>query len=212
MSLSSDAFHSFVERHLSTLTACAPRSLAGEFPDSRTWLDGFPLDWKPNGNVLYGKVPLAYAAIRRAEAAIEEWELACQATRGDLQKLSVYFTALRHFENCVLAVWQGFGFCRRALKVTLVREPDERAVAQLTWLYNYACHFDPQRLAPGSLSPVWLTNDGVESDRHGLTFEEIRDAVTRLARIARVVTGSDGAGQWAPELPRGVSRESSSAS
>ncbi len=189
-----DLLSAFVERHLSTLTACAPRSLGGEFPESRSWLDEFPLDWKPNGNVRYGKVPLAYAAIRRAEAAIDEWDLACEATRGDLRKLSVYFTALRHFENCVTAASRGFDLCRRALKVTLFSEADERAAAQLTWLCSYAGHFDPQSLAPSSLYPVWITNDGIQSDRHAVTFEEMRAAVKRLARIARVAAGARDAG------------------
>jgi len=48
-------------------------------------------------------------------------------------------------------------------------------------------------VAPGSLYPVWLTNDGIQSDRHGITLEEIRDAVKRLARIARAVAGAQDA-------------------
>jgi hypothetical protein len=113
---------------------------------------------------------------------------------------SVYFKALRHFESCVAAIWQGLDFGRRALAVPVFQQGDGSAIERLNFPYNRSRHFDPQALPAGDLHAVWLTNDGIQTREHTITFEEMREILATLVRIANgIVTGPEPSG---PPVPR----------
>ena len=118
MPLSHYALDTFVSQDMSKLTACAPRSLATEFPERNHWLSQFVLRRIFHNHVSEERAALAFILVRRAEAALDEWELACEAAH-DVRKPSGYFKMLRHLENCVTALWQGLEFGRRALETKL---------------------------------------------------------------------------------------------
>lgn len=199
MRISNYALDKFVSQELSRLTACAPRGLADEFPERSSWLNQFILRRIFHNHVPDDRAALAFALIRRAEAAIDEWELACQTTTRDMRSPSAYFKALRHFESCVAAIWQGLDFGRRALGIRLFQQGDGSAEERLNFLYNRSRHFDPQALPTGDLHAVWLTNDGIHTHEHSITFEEAREILATLARIANgIVTGPEPSGPPAP--------------
>jgi hypothetical protein len=104
MPLSNYAFDTFVSQDLSKLTECRAATIAPDFPDHTSWLSSFVLNWILNIPLSKDSAALAFALIRRAEAAIEDYEQA----RVDLATLvdrdrsvSLYFRCLRRFESTV---------------------------------------------------------------------------------------------------------------
>jgi hypothetical protein len=137
--------------------------LAPEFPERSHWLNQFVLRRIFHDHVVDDRAGLAFALVRRAEAALDEWELACGAVREGVRRPSAYFKALRHFESCLASLWQGLDLGRRALGTDLFAKGDGSVFERLNWLYNKARHFDPQSLPAGDLHALWITNDGPAS-------------------------------------------------
>lgn len=189
MPLTHYALDTFVSQQMSKLTACAPQSLAQEFPERSHWIDQFVLRRIFQNHVSDEGVALAYILVRRVDAALDEWELACSAA-GDVRRPSGYFKMLRHLENCVAALWQGYEFCRRALGTKLFEQGDGSAYERLNWLYNVGRHFNPDELASGDLHRLWISNEGLNSREHAVTFVELRDAIRFLARLVEKFAGS----------------------
>ena len=88
------------------------------------WLDEFVRRRIFQNHVREDRAALAFALVRRAVAAIAEWEATCQAATQDLPRPSVYFDVLRHCENCIAALWQGLELGRKALGVELFAKGD----------------------------------------------------------------------------------------
>ena len=190
MPLSHHALDTFVSHELSKLTSCAPESLGAEFPERSCWLNQFILRRIFHNHVAEKRTALAFVLVRRAEAAFDEWELACEAARQGVQHPSQYFKALRHLESCLAALWQGLEFGRNALGTELFKKRDASVFQRLNSLYNFGRHFDPQELPSRDLHALWLTNDGLHSRKCAVTFEEMRDALRLLGRIAQQIAGS----------------------
>jgi hypothetical protein len=140
-----------------------------------------------NDHVAQEHTALAFAVIRRAEAAIDEWELACEVATQGVQKPSKYFKALRHTESCVSALWQGLAFGQKALGTKLYDSGDGSVFERLNQLYNKGRHFDPSQLPNHDLHALWLTNDGLRSRDHTVTFDEMRDTLRILCNIAQKI-------------------------
>ena len=194
MPLSHYALDAFVAQELSKLTSCAPQSLATDFPERRDWLNQFVLRRIFHNHVPEQRAVLAFLLVRRAEAAIDEWELACEAARQGVQTPSGYFRTLRHLEASLAALWQGLDAGRKALDTRLFEKDDGSVYERLNWVYNKGRHFDPNDLRAGDLHAIWLTNAGIESSENSVTFEEMRGALTSLGRIAATITGSGSSG------------------
>jgi hypothetical protein len=199
MSLTHDALDTFVSQDLSKLTSCAPQSLESEFPERGDWLNQFVLRRFFQNHVAEEHAALVFIFLRRAEAAIDEWELACQAAREGVQQPSVYFKTLRHVESCLAALWQGFDFGMSALGTELFTKGDGSPYERLNWLYNKGRHFDAHTLPAGDLHALCLTNDGLHSREHAVTFEEMREALRVLGRMADKITGNTPKAPSAPQ-------------
>jgi hypothetical protein len=203
MPFSNAGLDMFVSQDLSKLTACHPLPLSIELPDRSEWFSKFILNRAFRNHVPDERAALAFAIIRRADAAVDEWELACEATMRSVRKPAVYFEVLRHFESCVAGLWQGLEFGRRTLKAERLREgdPDGYKLFQrgdgsvyerLNHIYNVSRHYDPSALPQGDLHRVWLSNDGMHTREHHITFEDVREQLLSLARIASAIaTGPD---------------------
>jgi len=189
MPLSHYALDTFVSQGMSKLTACAPESLVAEFPEHNHWLNQFVLRRIFHNHVSEEHAALVFILVRRAESALDEWELACAASR-DVRKPSGYFKMLRHLENCIAALWQGLEFCRHALQTKLFEKGDGSVYERLNWLYNAGRHFDPHDLPSGDLHRLWISNDGLNSREYSVTFSELRDAIKFLAEIVDKFAGS----------------------
>ena len=190
MPLTHSAVDTFVSQEISKLTACAPESLEAEFPDRNHWLNQFVLRRIVQNHVSDERVSLAFILVRRAEAALDEWELACSTATQNIRRPSCYFKVLRHLENCLAALWQGLEFARCAMGVKLFEKGDGSVYERLNWLYNAGRHFYPQALPSGDLHRLWISNEGLNSREHSVTFLEMPDAVKFLAGIVGKIAGA----------------------
>lgn len=190
MPISVYTLETFVSQEISKLTACSPRSIATEFPERSSWLNQFVLRRIFHNHVPDERAPLAFALLRRAESALDEWELSCDAVARGVRTVSGYFKALRHFESCIAALWQGVDFGRRALDTSVFQKGDGSPYERLNFIYNKSRHFDCHALPSGDLHPLWIANDGIYTREQSITFDELREIVVMLARIANnILTG-----------------------
>lgn len=190
MGISNFALDSFVSQDLSKLTSVSMQSLANEFPDADHWFAQFVVRRILHGHVSDEKAPLVFAIVRRTHAALDEWELARTASTGNLRTPAVYFSLLRHLEACITAIWQGLEFGRKAIGQELFQKADGTVYQRLNWIYNASRHFDPEDLPKGDLHKVWLTNEGIHTREHAVTFQELRETISMLARISDKSAGA----------------------
>jgi hypothetical protein len=183
MPLSHNWLYTFVSQEISKLTACAPQSLATDFPEANQGLNRLVVRRLVPNPVAEDHATLAFILARRAEAALDEWELACVAAQN-VRTLSGYFKMLRHLENCIAALWQGLDF---GINGKLFIQGDGSFYERLNWLYNKGRHFNPEELQQsGDLHRLWISNDGLHSQDHAVTFTELSDAIKFLADIMRM--------------------------
>jgi len=202
MPLSFYALDNFVAQELSQLNECRAAPIAPDFPDFQSWLSSFVLNWMLRIPLPKDKAALAFALIRRAEAAIAEYEEA----RADLSALvagkkdiSLYFRSLRKFESAVSALYQALDFGRKALGVKLFTQGDGSPYERLNLIYNRSKHADPEGLPAGQLHSVWIRNEGLAADGVSLAFDELRDLIGQIGWIAdRLAKGELPAQPFAP--------------
>lgn len=192
MGITDYALDTFVAQQMSTF-AWAPESIDSEFRSRATWLDEFVLRRIYQRHVPDDRAALAFIMVRRALAAIDEWESMCVAASGPRRKPSVYFSVLRHCEACLAATWQSLEFGRKGLGQKLFDKGDGSAYERLNAVYNTGRHFDPEALPSGALHAIWLADEHVRTHEHTLHLDELRDLVRMLGRIAsQTVTGPNG--------------------
>ncbi len=187
MPLSMYALENFVVQELSQLTECRAAPLGPEFPDCPSWLSSFVLNWMLRIPLTKEKAALAFALIRRAEGAVTDYEEAREhlttLVAGN-RSISLYFRCLRKFESTVAMLYQSLDFVRRALGIPLFTQGDGSPYERLNLIYNKSRHSNPETLPAGHLHAVWIKNDGLHAARVNLTFDELRDLIRDIGRIA----------------------------
>ena len=154
----------FVANGLSGITEANARPVATDFPDYSNWLQNFVLNRIFHNHVSDERAALAFALLRRAEMAVEDWDAAC----GTLEKVarrekavSSYFKTLRHMEFAVTATYQAFEFGRNALETKLFSKDDGSPLQRLNVIYNSTRHHNPNNLPAGRHHELELTNTGL---------------------------------------------------
>jgi hypothetical protein len=130
MGITDYALDKFVGQQISSF-AWTPQSVNSEFPNRGAWLDEFVLHRIFHTHVPDDRAALAFIMLRRALAAIEEWEAMCVEASGSMRRPSVYFSALQHCENCLAATWQALEFGRRVLGQKLFENGDSAVYERL---------------------------------------------------------------------------------
>ena len=124
MGITNFSLDEFVSQQLSKLTACAPQSLAEDFPYRDDWITHFVLRRIFQNHVPSDKAAAAFVLVRRTYAALDEWEVACMTAKRDVRKPAVYFKLLRHLEGCLSALYQGLEFARKAVGTNFFEKGD----------------------------------------------------------------------------------------
>ena len=181
------ALDKFVAQDLSQLTECRAAPIAAEFPDYQSWLSSFILTSMFRHPLSEDKAALAFALIRRAEAAISDYEEAraylSEFVAGN-RDVGVYFRSLRKFESAVSVLCQALLLVPKALGKKLFKKGDGSSYDQLNLINNKIKHADPEALPAGHLHVVWLKNEGLIADGASLPFDELRDLLHQIARQA----------------------------
>jgi hypothetical protein len=198
MGLSNYAFDTFVSQGLSEITQLNAQKVGPDFPEQESWIVTFVLNRIFVNSIPEDRAALAFALLRQAEAAVDDYDLGCaelSALVEGKKNISRYFRCVRRFENAIGATYRAFDFGRRALGKDLFAKSDATPLQRLNELYNIGRHYDPLKLPAGQLHAVWLSNEGIHCSGARLTFAELRDLVAKVARIADRVSKGEVKGR-----------------
>ncbi len=187
MPLSNYSLNKYVAQELADLKNPCARSVRGEFPNLEAWIPTFVLKSIFQLNLPEGRAALAFSLIRRAQAAIEDYDEACTALSNAAARKSTipkYFYALRKLESTVAMIYQAYDFGRKALSIKLFEPEDGTPYQRVNLIYNRTRHSDVTTLPPGHLHPVWVKDDGLYTAGGSLGFEELENLLRELGRVA----------------------------
>jgi hypothetical protein len=199
----------FVAHRLSLLSTCG----APEIPDESNWLNGFilttvfktSLDSKTRAYLFnfLRRAQGAYSAYRGARTALIEY---IETPRN---VLSPYFAALLNFEVCVSQCYQGYELLVMASGEKLFETNDGSEGERLQKLYVDSKHMDQMidggKLPTQATAAIWITNDGLESSRTKLSFEELVEMLLQMRRLAErlsIISPSAANSTPNPDAPR----------
>ena len=187
---------------VSEFTAAEIPDMTSYAAESAHWIDNHFVNSSLRGGASNTAVAAYFANyLRRAEGAFAEHALARLATNhflGGSQSPSRYAAALLHWEFFLCQAWQAYALLQKLIQLFTgedqykVFEPNDDSTEQrLNLLYNAMKHVE-KRIANGQLpedtiSPVWLTNRGIECTDGRVTFEETADILRDLAKWAEIV-------------------------
>jgi hypothetical protein len=184
--------------------------------EQRFWLNNFFLNSVVGGRY---KSPLdAYvtAYLRRAESAFVMHTLAREATLNLLalpqMTPSHYARTLLHWEGFLTQAAQGHNVLIRMLRYLTSDESlkayqsgDGSVEQRLHAVYNALKHAEKRinnnQIIPESVSPVWLTNEGLRSTDEILTWDETAELLDEMARWADGFQHPDGFAEWLRRRP-----------
>lgn len=177
----------FVSQELSKLSECEAPEVTSSFPESKHWVSNFALNSFLGFRLSPATKRFRFSFLRRAEAAFVEYDHAREAlseyVATSRSKLSLYFRALYHFEMTIAMLWQSYNFARQFTGVDLYESGDNSRYERLNLIYNASRYFD-HKLSPDYLHHIWIRNDGVYSANHSISFEEIKECLEQIGRLA----------------------------
>jgi hypothetical protein len=128
--------------------------------------------------------------LRRTQAAFREYQEARRLTLAHLadgRPVSGYIAAIDHWEQFLSQADRAWALLVKGKPILFVKG-DGSIVQRLNLLYNRTKHVESAiksgQLPPDGTLPVWLTNDGLEAVDAKLSFAEIADILTDLAKWA----------------------------
>lgn len=194
MPLTNYSLNKYVAQELSDLKNPLARSVRGEFPNLDKWICTFVMKSIFHLDLTEKHTTLAFALIRRAQAAIEDYDEACTAlshTVGRESTITEYFHTLRKLESSVAMLYQAYNFAIKALSIRLFATNDGSNYQRLNSIYNSSRHPDVMKLPSGHLHPVWIKNDGLYTNGTKLRFDELEDMLRELGRIAEYTSNGN---------------------
>jgi hypothetical protein len=143
---------------------------------------------------------LELVMLKRTDAACDEYSAArrdllryVEGFRGRNHRLRAYLSALRHFEQCLSAIYQAailFNKIEQQLLnvtvkgITLFNKGERSDLERISNLYNLIRHFSAEK-AKHTSAPIWITNSGLKSVDDFLHFEELYSNITALLEVAQ---------------------------
>ena len=190
MPLSHYALDTFVAPKLSKLTACGMPELRSNWTIEKlptlTLSQIFTRPMPDRTNRLFFNI------VRRVDAATDEYQASRNAillyTSVPRGSIINYFRALRHTEACLAATHQSMRLAHTLLGDGIDSVFDAVTQNSVRLLYNTSKHLD-ERIAEGDFlqnAPVaiWLTNSGIESKDHSISFAALNEALETLVLLA----------------------------
>jgi len=193
MPFSSWVLDKYVAPEISKFTAASIPDTSEVDDQQQHWLNNFILNNIASGALVSPMRQQMYNFLRRSQAAFSAYALAREATLAYLTDRRVYpryIEAANHWESFLAFAWQAFCFFGRGQRIWF--EPrDGPELERLHDLHVRAKHADTA-IEKGDYiedSPlcVWLTNGGLSSTHAALTFGEIAEILTYMARLASAV-------------------------
>lgn len=194
-------FDEYMATEASAFTAAEIPEIGPTHPESKHWVSNYFLTSVLRAQYGSPTRELVATLLRRVTIAFEEYDLAKARTDEFVQRrldgeqpMRVYLSALHHWEQCVAAAWQAVAAWMKTTGLQAF-EPDPLAPSaeqRLNHLYNWSKHTESKVVTPGQMPDsgplaMWLTNDGLRSVDHLLTWKELAEVLDELAKAADIL-------------------------
>jgi len=178
----------YVGHKLSKLTACG----APELPEDGEWLNTFILKTVFQVNIPEKTRAYLFSFLRRAEGSSAAYREARRLLQEHLStprnEVSPYFRSLTQFEICISQCYQGYELMARSAQQKLFEKRTGTVLEKLHTVYVDSKHMDQMihgdKLAQIATSGIWITNEGIESSRGIITFQELHDLLRTMHKLA----------------------------
>lgn len=182
----------FVSHRFSLLTVCG----AADVPAEENWLGGF-IQWSAFVATPSSKErAYIFNFLRRAQGALSTYRQARESLIEHLATpsnvLSPYFRALLNFEFAIAQCYQACELVAKASQVKVFEPKVGDHYEQLHCLYIDSKHMD--EMIKGGLMPadattaLWITNEGLESQRGKLSFSEFESVLAEMSKFANTLS------------------------
>jgi hypothetical protein len=192
--LSDYALDRFVSQEMSKLTECKVQQVASSFPDNKNWVSNFVLNSIFRFQIAPETKRFAFLFLRRAESAFVEYEHVQAAmydyvriAQTQAKKPSLYFRTLHHLEMTIAMLWQAYSFTRSFTGKDLYEQGQNSPYERLNNIYNDSRYFN-HTLSSDHLHSVWITNEGIHTERCSISFEELEGLLEEVGRFADAVS------------------------
>jgi hypothetical protein len=193
VTLSNWSKDTFIAPEMSRFTEASIPDMSATDDEQEYWLANFILNNMLSSSFVSPVRQQMYNFLRRSHAAFAEYALARDATRtylDDPDRVLAYIEAINHWEGVLANAWQAYCFLGRS-QVRWFAQNDGSVLQRLNALHNRSKHAD-EAIERGDFvedSPlcVWLTNSGLSSTETQLTFDEIAEILTDIARWASAI-------------------------
>lgn len=182
----------YVAPGFSAFTAATIPDMSAVSQEQEHWLANFILSSWARVTMDDDLRSTLFNFLRRTKAAFREYQEARRLTLAHLadgrpNAVSGYIEAIDHWEQFLSQADRAWAVLVRGEKV-LYSKGDSSVIQRLNLLYSRTKHLEDsikhERLPPDGTLPVWLTNDGLEAVDAKLSFVEIADILTDLAKWA----------------------------
>jgi hypothetical protein len=192
MPFTNDFKDKYVAPGFSSFTSAAIPDMSAVSQEQGHWLKNFILNSCFRVTVDDDTRRTLYSFLRRTEATFREYEAARRLTLAHLANpktdtVSEYIEAIGHWEQFLSHADRAWAVLIRGEQILFVKN-DGSVFQRLNFFYNLTKHLESAiksgQLPPDGTLPVWLTNDGLQAVDGKLTFTEISEILTDLAKWA----------------------------
>ncbi len=194
ISLSSHAIAKYVCPHLTSLTKCGASDISDRFPESAHWVKNFVVNTMLRYNLKDPARAIAFAFLRRSEAAFEEYGMGVEGLREYVSdrrdRFSLYFRTLHRLEAAVAQAYQAGDYLRKFTSTNLFTHGDGSEWEHLNGVYNASRHELPE-----TGHTTWITNEGIAANNAYISFVEFESVLEWIGGVADQLSSPDPAQQ-----------------
>lgn len=181
------AIDKFISQDLSKLAACNMPDLS-QFENAKSWVANFILNSIFRVTVDQKTKQLIFAFLRHSEMAFMEYTSAKTELQeyiaGPKDRVSTYFRALYHLESTLALADRAYEFLRKFTNQKFFEKNDGSALDRLRRIYNISRHLEQSTMSEEQLHPIWITNQGINTSKCTLSFEELKELLIEIASCA----------------------------
>lgn len=199
ISYNKDLLDRYLAPGISSFTACDAPDVSAAHPQAPHWLANHFINSVFRGQFRDKYRQFAFNLILRSQVAFSDYHLARTLTleylaagRPDNPASRVYFQAIARWESCLLnfqILVDVLNRLRRDLGDTPVfiegdGSPEQRAYAIANAIKHFGSDIAAGRISDDVTIPLWLTNPGLATRAHLLSYQELGYLVGEAARAA----------------------------
>ena len=184
---------------ISEFTACDVPDISAKYPEASHWLVNHFLNSVFRGAFNNKYRQYAFNQIFRAQVAFADYHEARALTaeflikgKPDNPAIRTYFRAVARWESCLLNL-QIFIDVMNKMKSELEQEPvfkvddgtpEQRIYSIANKVKHWGSDVYENKHKEEDTTPMWLTNTGLKTQLHTITFHELASIVSEIASVA----------------------------